>query len=378
MITRSDLVRGTASLLLIAGAAIACCPASLAGPVDMDGSLRTDVEASETELPALANLVATVAVFGEAWRTTGRMTLADGEFVAFDVTDDRSFGPFRLRSICVFDPDIGFSYLASTARFTLADVEMGSYVFLSRDPSLSYGQLTGRRTEGDLVLSGTVRTGLCPFEFRSALVAGQWYVPSCDLFMDVRSSLTSAVGFDFLRITGRFPRLPFLSNDVVETELRLTLQFDTDRKTFMPSLQMRAGQINACMSPSLEVVVGPSSFELDGVKLYGWTVECAVSDAVEALLATSLDPARNRELTGEADYWEMWKLRGRVEGCCGSDLLWELATYFEDAGGSLFDWGATSVSVDAPLGERLTIRVAARFAAGSPHWKLTAGGEIRF
>ena len=228
------------------------------------------------------------------------------------------------------------------------------------------------------MLSGTVRIGLCPLEFRNALIARQWYVPSCDLFMDVRGSITRAEGFDFLRITGRFPRLPFLSGDVVETELRLTLQFETDRKTLTPSLQMRAGQINACMSPSLEVVAGPSFLELDGVRLYGWTVECAISDEVEALLATSLDPTRNRELTGEEDYWEAWKLRGRVSGCCGSDLLWELATYFEDTGGSLFGWGATSVSVDAPLGERLTIRVAAQFAAGSPHWELTAGWEIRF
>ena len=337
-----------------------------------------DVTASETELPALANLVATLAMLGESWRTAGRLTLTNGEFVAFDVTDDRSFGPFRLRSICVFDPDIGFSYLGSTARFTLADVDMGSYVFLSHDPLLSYEQLTVRWAEADLVLSGTVRIGLCPFEFRSALGARQWYVPSCDLFMDVRSSFTCAEGFDFLRITGRFPRIPFLSNDVVETELRLTLQFETDTKSFTPSLRMRAGQINACLSPSLEVVEGPSFFELDGVRLYGWTMECSVSEDLELLLATSLDPARNRELTGEADYWEVWKLRGRARGCCGSDMLWELATYFEEADGSLFSWGSTSASADVPLGERLTIRIATGFAASSPHWELTAGWEIRF
>ena len=378
MVTRSDLVRGGVLVLVFAGAVFAGTAEVAAAPIDLDGSFRMNVEASETEVLGLTDLVATVAVFGAAWRTTGRLTLADNEIVAFDVTDERSFGPFLLRTICVFDPEIGFSYLGSAARFAVADVQMGNYVFLSSNPSLSYNQLTAKWTADGPSLTGVCRVGVCPIEFRNAQVAGQWYVPNCDLFMDVRGEFTDVEGFDYLRVTGRFPRVPFLSNGVIETELRMTVHFETDRKSFTPSLRMRAGKVNACMTPYVQLVSGGSPVEIDGLEVYGWTVECSVADSVELLLALSLDPARNRELTGEADFWEAWKLRGAVPGCCGRDLAWELVVYFEEGGDPPFDWGRTITSVEIPLGERLTARFGTEFGATSPHWVLDAGLELRF
>jgi hypothetical protein len=376
--TRDDLVRGATRLLLVVWAVTICLASSTSALVATGGSFRVDLQASETAQLVLKNLTTVVGFSGETWRTDGRVTLTDGEFSAFDVTDERTFGPFRLRSLCVFNPDVGFSYLASTARFALLDVEMGNYAFLSRDASLSYNQLTARWTEGDVSLSGVWRVGLCLLEFRNALVAGQWYVPSCDLFMDVRSAFTCTEGFDYLRVTGRFPRVPFLSNDVIETELRLTIQFETDRKSFTPSLRMRAQEVNACVTPRVQLVGGGSPLEVSGVELYGWTIECSVEDFAELLLATSLDPTRNRELTGEADYWEAWKLHGMVGNCCGRDLLWELSTYFTDSGAALFSWGLTTISVEIPLGERLTARVGAEFGETSPRWLLNAGFEVRW
>jgi hypothetical protein len=358
--------------------AVACVAVSVVGQSDLEGSLRVDLEASETSLLVVRNLSAVVSLIGEMWRTSGRLLFTGGEFSSFGVTDVRAFGPFQLRSTCVFNPDIGFSHLSSTARFTLLGVQWGNYVFLSKDPSSSYDQLTARWTEGGISLSGVWRVGLCPLEFRDAQAAGQWYIPSCDLFMDVRSAFTCADGFDYLRVTGRFPRVPFLSNDVIETELRLTIQFEVDGKTFSPALRMKAGRINACMTPYVRVVEGASFLELDGVAVYGWTVGCSIGESVEALFATSLDPASNQELTGDAVYWEAWKLRGAVESCCGRDLLWALSTYFGEPTGTLFSWGLTTVSADIPLGESLTARIGAKFAATSPKWVLSAGLELRY
>ena len=376
--TEGDFVRRSIAGLLAVGALMVCLASGASASVELGGSFRVDLEVSETEPPALARLGATIAIFGEAWRTTGRLTVTDGEFTAFDVTDERTFGPFRLRSVCVFDPDVGFSYLGSTARFVLFDVQMGNYVFLSQDPALSYDQLTARWTGGDVSLSVVWRSGLCPVEFRSAQVVGQWYVASCDLFMDVRSAFTGSDGFDYLRATGRFPRVPFLSGDVIETELQLGVQFETDRMSFSSSLRIRAGKINACMTPYVQLLDGASPLEVEGIEVYGWTVECSVAGFVDLLMATSLDPARNRELTGEADYWEAWKLRGAAPGCCGRDLAWELAVYFEEGGDSLFDCGRTIVAAEIPVGERLTARFGAEFSAASPHWVLDAGLEVRF
>ena len=376
--TRDDLVRGVSTGLLVVCAVTICLAFRTTALAATGGSFGVDLQSSETAQLVLKSLTTVVAFSGETWRTAGRVTLTDGEFSAFDVTDERTFGPFRLRSLCVFNPDVGFSYLSSTARFALLEVEMGNYAFLSRDAAVSYDQLTARWTQGDVSLSGVLRVGLCPLEFRNALVAGQWYVPSCGLFVDVRSAFTCTEGFDYLRVTGRFPRVPFLSNDVIETELRLTIQFETDRKSFTPSLRMRAQGVSACVTPHVQLVGGESPLEVGGVELYGWTVGCSVEDSVELLFATSLDPTRNRELTGEADYWEAWKLHGTVGNCCGRDLLWELSTYFADSGAALFSWGLTTASAEIPLGERLTARVGAEFRESSPRWLLDAGFEVRW
>ena len=378
MNTRDDLVRGAIAALVVVAAGLACVTPGAIASIGLDGAFRVDLEASETAQLALANLMTLVAISGETWRTSGRVIFTDGAFSSFGVTDERTFGPFQLRSTCVFDPDVGFSHLGSTALFSLLNVQMGNYVFLSHDPALSYDQLTMKWSAGDVSLSGVWRVGLCPLEFRSAQVAGQWYVPSCELFMDVRSAFTCDKGFDYLRVTGRLPRVPFLSNDVIETDLRVTVQFDADRKTFTPSLRMRSRKVNACMTPYVRLVAGGTPLEVEGVELYGWLVECSVDDFVEIQLATSLDPTQNRELTGNADYWAAWKLRGRGEGCCGRDLAWELAVYFEENGDSLFDWGLTDASVEIPLGERLTARFGSEFGTKSPHWMLNAGLELRF
>jgi len=375
--TRADLVRGTIAVLLALGAAMFSGVMGDAS-TDLAGSFRAEWETSEVSLLTLNDLTAVVSFSGETWRTSGRLSLTDGAFASFDVTDERTFGPLWLRTSCVFDPDLGFSYLGSTARFALLDLQVGNYVFLSRDPALSYDQLTTKWTTGGVALTGVWRIGLCPLDFRSAQASGQWYVPRCDLFMDVRSVFTCAEGFEYLRVTGRFPRVSFFSNDVIQTELRLTVQFEVDRKELSSSLRMRAGSLNACITPFVRAVGDSSLFSLDGVELYGWLVECAVDNVFEMQLATSLDPTRNRELTGEADYWEAWKLSGAVRSCCGRDLQWELSTYFEDSGASLFDWGLTAVSAEIPLAERLTARIASEFRSASPLWTVFAGFEIRF
>jgi hypothetical protein len=257
-------------------------------------------------------------------------------------------------------------------------VQAGNYFFLSQDPSLSYDQITIRRTVGDVSLSGVCQVGLCPLEFRKGQVAGQWYVPGCELYMDVRCAFTCAEGFDYLRVTGRFRRFPPLSNDVIETELKLAVQFEADRKRFTPSLRMRVKQVDACMTPYVRLVDGGSLLAITGAELYGWKVQCSVDDRFEVLLATSLDPLWNRELTGEADYWEAWKLRGALGSCCGRDFVWTLAVYFEENAASLFDWGRTTALVEIPLAERLTAHFGTELGVTSPHWRLNAGIDLGF
>ena len=375
--TRAHLVRGTAGIVAAIGAVLLFVVAAAAS-AQLGGSFRADLEASEIDSFALKGLTAVATLSGETWRTSARLVLADNEVTSLDVTDERTFGPLWTRSTCVFDPQIGFSYLGSTVRFTLLDLQLGNYAFLSRDPSLSYDQWTAKWTAGDVVLNGVWRTGLCPLTFQRAQVAGQWYVPSCNLSMDVRTAVSGANGFDYLLATARFARVPFLSNEVVETELRLALRFEVDRKEFIPTLRMRAGSLDACMTPYVRAIPGASPFALDGVEMYGWVVECALADDLELRIATSLDPASNRELTGEADYWEVLELRGVVPGCCGRELRWELLTYFEDPSAAMFDWGLTAVSAEVPLGDRLTARFGTEFRPSAPHWSVNAGLELRF
>jgi len=364
--------------MLIALGAVLCLVAATGVSAQLGGSFRVDFETSETDYLVLKGLTALTTLSGETWRTTGRLLMANGEVASLDLTDERTFGPFWIRSVCVFDPDVGFSYLNANTRFEFLDLKLGNYAFLSRDPSFSYDQWTAKWTAGDVALSGVWRTGLCPLTFQRAQVAGQWYVSECDLFMDVRTAFSGSTGFDSLTATARFSRVPFLSNDIVETELRLTLRFEVDRKELTPMLRMRAGRVNACMTPYVRTISGASTFSLDGFELYGWVVECALDDDVEVRVATSLDPASNRELTGETDYWEAWELRGAVPGCCDREMRWGLSTYFENATSALFDWGLTTVWAEIPLGDRLRARIGGEFRSSEPRWLIRGGFELRF
>lgn len=346
--------------------------------VGLSGQFRADLELSETSFLQLKNLGTTVSLSGETWRTSGRILWSGGELSLFDVTDDRTLGPLSIRSRTVFDPTIGFSHVGSTVRFEFQGLQCSNYLLLSHDPLLSYDQLMTRGSFGSVTVTSVSRVGLCPLVFRSMQTSGRWYIPDCNLHMDVGIAFNCENGFESFKLTARFPEIAFLSNETIETEWRSTLRFEEDQKDFSSSLRMRANRINACMTPYLQAIGNGPMFSLDAVEVYGWVIECAVEDAVELRLATSLDPARNGELTGNADYWEMWRLRGSVRSCCDRDLRWTVETYFAESGGGLFGRGSTTLSAEIPLADRMTIRLGTAFRELSPRWTLAFGIDLRF
>ncbi|MFC2079147.1 hypothetical protein ACFLSZ_04120 [Candidatus Bipolaricaulota bacterium] len=350
---------------------------ALAQP-ELGGSFQANLGSSESSFVSLDSLVAILSLSDEGWKLSSRVQFADGEFTQLDVIDDRTFGPFRLRSTCVFTPDSGFSRLSSTARFEALDTQFANYIYLSDDATSSYDQLTARWQIGSVSLSGVARFGICPAEFRTAQLTGKWYVQSCNLFMDVRSAFTGEEGLDYLRITSRFPDFPLLSNDWISTELRITFLFELDRKEVSPSFRMTVGSINTCLTPYLSFVTGASNSSLTEVRVYGWELECEIGEAVDVFMATSLDPDRNREITGNEDYWEVWILSGSSPSCCDRELLWEVATYFGDTPGVLFNREVTTFKIEIPLGRQVTTSLGAGFAESAPHWTMNFGFKVRF
>ena len=354
-------------------------PEASASGLALRGSLRADVRLSEGETLNLEGFTFITSLSGDSWRTTSRAIVTDGTFSRFDMTDERTIGPLRLRTVCAFDPAVGFSHLASTALFSLAEVSFANYLFLSEDPADSYDQLSARWTGGGISWSGVGRFGICPCLTLSDIeLAAVWYLASCDLFMDASSLFSCEEGFEYVRITARKRQLPFLSNASFATELILATRFEPDRKTLTPILRLRSGQLGACITPHMDLAIGPLPLELQGIVFYGLALECTLGDSVELLMATSFDPARNYELIGDANYFELLRIRGTVASCCEQDASWSFATYFEDPSTAFFSWGKTALSIELPLGDRMLARVECTFSTTAPCWSFGIGLEVRF
>ncbi len=358
--------------------AVLLCFSPAATAVDLSGQFRANLEMSETSFLQLKSMATIVSASGDTWRTSGRILWSDGELSLLDLTDDRTLGPLSVRTRTVFDPDIGFSYLGSTVRFGLEGLQCSNYTFLSHDPLASYDQLMIRGSFSSVTVTGISRFGLCPLAFRSMQTSARWYIPGCNLHMDVGGAFNCEKGFESFKATARFPEVAFLSNETIETEWRITLRFEEDQKSLSSSLRMRANRINACMTPYVQAIGNGPFFSLEAVEVYGWVVECALENAIRLQFAISLDPARNGELTGDADYWEMWKLRGSVRSCCDRDLRWEVATYFSESGGGLFGRASTTMSVEIPFADRLMVRLGTALSELSPRWTLAFGVDLRF
>lgn len=276
--------------------------------------------------------------------------------------------PWRLpiTSTMVFNPTVpGLGSWTVDARTTLFGATwIYTGVFSGTDPqtgSYSSAQVQGKLDP--LAFDLTVRLETLTPTFGSLRFAlrGPWLCEGCPTQWEAEL-LYRKTGFDRLTAVIRGIELPC----PVCTGFRLLLDtkvtFALTEKRLEPALRLESFAA-VCLRP-LVALPTPSSFlGFEGLSVYGFELSCELA-GYRLRSATSFDPSRDGEVTGDARFFELWQLEGPVAPCCGAPGRFQVSLYFKRDSGNLFGLGMATVILHVPLSRELSIQVG---------WK---GGEV--
>ena len=275
-----------------------------------------------------------------------------------------------VRSTCSFAPSaMSFNYWQTVTTFSFLEMAFTHTLHLPQSPSDMYCKLVARGNVVDLSFIDTVRFGgLCKcFEENVLQLSMPW--PDCDLVIDTRLEIDDQ-GFQEFSFT--LQEIPFLSLDVLgfAVSMRLKTAFTPTSKTLTPTLLCKSDWMG-CVKFICEVT--GSVGLVQSLSVYGLQMQMTFPNGIELHTATSLEEAKNASVTGRSEYFEVWRLRGPVESCCGSAGRWEIDTYFDTSSMQLFDWGMTAFAIDAALTDRVRLVTAFELRSDPPTWEWEFG-----
>lgn len=346
--------------------------------VSLSGSFGGRIESTASQLLELDRLSFGLTLRGEDWHTSMRAIVSDGDLTDLGFSDHRQLGPLSLASTLAFDPSqCAFTYLSNLVRFRLFDVGFANYAYLSAESDRAYDQITIDGAVGGARWRSVVRASLCPLELRTLTFQLDWPWNECRLDLSALASFACDTGFERFRLSATRREVPCLSFGSMVTDFVVTIEYKLEEKSIVPQLRTRAARTLFCLSPMLALDLGASAFTIDGLEVYGVKLECSVGEAVDFYAATSLAEAKNVELIGHADYFEVYRLTVRRPSCCGPDTRIETAFYFTETSTWLFNLGMVEASVQFPLGGKILWMLATEYAVGAD-WVMRIGWEWMF
>ena len=163
-----------------------------------------------------------------------------------------------------------------------------------------------------------------------------------------------------------------------------------DGKSLSASTYWRPGAVNCIKllakfdlsGPAVSPVTGNTVFE--SIHIYGLKLECDIPSAygnVRFVSATSFGSSYNSTVTGQTDYFEMFRFSGPLLACCGYPGSWSVATYFNAGSAMLFDWGMTVIRADVVLSDHFNFSFETAFRSGmfgDPKLELSVGWMTRW
>ncbi|MCK5826885.1 hypothetical protein KAH43_00055, partial [Candidatus Bipolaricaulota bacterium] len=304
---------------------------------------------------------------------------------------DFTLGGFDHTSTLAFDPDAAaYDYWLSSTRFGLGDVDFTHTLYLPEAQPDSYQSLAARVSVGAVTISNTLSFSMdasCGFPFSSNDTSISW--AWCDATLGAAIGF-ACDGFEQLILSARgisIPQFVWLPGDMF---LDTALTFDMDGKAFSANLNWNPGAI-ACIKMLAELdLSGPGAGAITGdtvvesIHIYGLRVECTIPSAfgdVSFVSATSLVPSYNSIVTGQTDYFEMFRFSGPLLACCGYPGTWSVATYFNEGATYLFDWGMTLISANMAISDHFNFTFETVFRSGffgDPNLELSIGWTTRW
>ncbi len=296
-------------------------------------------------------------------------------------TADGVLGAFTIGSDLVFNPGgASFTSWDTTGSVSIAGVSFdGEFLLEAAGSGWTFGASGGA---GDLSLGATVYFNM---DSDGNLVQTDSY---CFCF----SSVEFKVGFpfgciDLVNVTIGFSQAGFDGVTFAVTGIDLPgiswLSFDA-------TLKFDDGDTGKTLTLTPNLVLGDSSCIVLYSRLVGEDGESCTTDGVLSITGieiygiglsfdpagvtfssySSFDPAKNKSITGKADYWEVFSISTSSDACCGP-FSFTLDTYFSCDSTVLFDWAETDANISYGLSDNFTITTGLSVTdAGFTKWTL--------
>lgn len=307
---------------------------------------------------------------------------------------DYSIAGIDHTSALSFDPDTGgadlFDYWLASTRFSLADVDFTHTLYLLNTQTDSYQALSVQAAIGSVSVVNTVRFDLdlsCGFSFASNNTTISW--AWCDATLQAAIGF-SCDGFEGLTLSANHIPLDGFNGILRGVTFNAAVTFEMDEKSLSASIDWSPTALGCIAVLAKLDLSGPGAGPVSGetissaIQIYGFRVECDIPSAygdVSFVSATSLDASYNSIVTGQTDYFEVLRLAGPLQVCCGYPGTWSIATYFHDASTMALDWGMTLVRADMAISDHFNFSLETVFRSGffgDPTLELTVGWMVRW
>ena len=309
----------------------------------------------------------------------------DFSIIGIDTTSTIAFDPTASVAAELFD------YWLTVTRFSLGEVDFTHTLYLLDTQTDSYTSLAVQANIGSVSISGNTRFDLAPtcnFLFSGATARIGWSY--CDLMM-LATMEASCNGFESITLGAYDIPIPGFGWFWGDVFVDAALTFDlAEGKTLNVTADWQPGTF-ACIELLGELnLAGPGGGAISGATIYestwiyGLRLECSIPSAygdISFVSATSFDPIKNSTVTGQTDYFEVFRFTGPMLACCGYPGTWSMATYFNTTSTQLFDWGMTILSMDVGLSNHFTFMFETAFRSGhfgDPKLEITVGWTVRW
>ncbi|NOX45293.1 MAG: hypothetical protein GXO72_06150 [Caldiserica bacterium] len=289
-----------------------------------------------------------------------------------------------------FDPTVpALKSWTANVRVPIFDFTLDyRFYFDAGTPENSYGLFTLTGTLGEMSLTLRTRFSGLTIEFSDLdlLIRGEATALGCsfcEFAWDISFAFNKEEGFQNFCFT--FSDLPVpcgLCGDVrIYTNLKIT--FTPEAKDVSPTLRVATDWIEGCIMPYISLETAAEGFGLEAVDLYGIEIRCEFANEIAGKFVTSFDPEKDASLTGDAAFFEYWRLEGPVVGCCGDTARWQITFYFSRGNDDLFGVSKVKTILNVPLLQGFTVNFGAEMGLVDPAdpaktWKVDFGWQGTF
>jgi len=100
---------------------------------------------------------------------------------------------------------------------------------------------------------------------------------------------------------------------------------------------------------------GAGDLVINGLSIDGIALTCTIG-GVKFSDYSSISPAYNLTITGDAAYWEKFCIESAADSCCGGAFTFKVCMWFTDQSAQLFDLGKTTIALSYGIGSNFTVK----------------------